>query len=191
VPSACETISAYLQLARAGRAAEAPAPRDGLLVLAAAAASELGLEPIAEGCRQLVLEHNPRHLVGRWATVDSALADEEFQGFLKQLRRRCPPERAEHLLTQLGIGLADEREQFADDVELAAWLLLRLGDPNDRLVVARSPSTRRSFSGAIRSSGEGRLFGWVSLMWVMVALALLLLAALAVGVATHRGWWQG
>ena len=69
------------------------------------------------------LAHNPRHLIGRWPTIDTALSDADFLCFLKQLQRRYPQERAERLLQSLGIELAQERNAYFSDYEYAAALL--------------------------------------------------------------------
>ena len=82
-----------------------PEVRIRLLVLAAVAAAYGSLDRIAAHCRQLVLEHNPRHMIGRWETVEIALAEEDFLHFLRHLERRYPLEQAEQMLTTLGIAL--------------------------------------------------------------------------------------
>jgi hypothetical protein len=116
-------LSVYLHLAAASQRRRRPHVRDRLLVLAATTAAQLELSPIAAQCRKLVLEHNPHHLIGRWPTVAQALADDDYQCFLRQMRRRYPEEKAERLLQSLGIELGSERASYFSDYEYAAALL--------------------------------------------------------------------
>jgi hypothetical protein len=97
--------------------------RDRVLLLAAAMATHLRLPPIAAACRERILAHNPRHLVGRWPSVAQALQAEDFQTLLRQLATRYAPERVEQLLAQLGIERGRERATYASDGEYAAALL--------------------------------------------------------------------
>ena len=116
-------LSVYLHLAGASLRRRRPHVRDRLLLLAGSIALQMSLRPIAEYCRQLVLGHNPNHLIGRWLSFHEAANDEEFQCFLKQLQRRYPQEKAERLLQTLGIELGNERETYFSDFEYAAALL--------------------------------------------------------------------
>ena len=83
----------------------------------------MGLEPIAANCRRLVLEHNPNHLVRRWASIGEAMQEEDFLCFLKQIQRRYPQEKAERMLHSLGIELGNERAVYDSDLEYAAALM--------------------------------------------------------------------
>lgn len=116
-------LASYLHLARASGMRRRPEVRTRLLVLAAVAAAYGSLDRIAAHCRQLVLEHNPRHMIGRWETVEIALAEEDFLHFLRHLERRYPLEQAEQMLTTLGIDLLNERKTYYSDEEYAASLL--------------------------------------------------------------------
>ncbi len=122
VPS-MELLARYLHLARASGARQRPEVRVRFLVLAAVAAAYGSLNRIAAYCRQLVLEHNPHHLIGRWDSVPEALADEDFLHFLRHLERRYPSEQAERMLESLGFELANERDAYYSDEEYAASLL--------------------------------------------------------------------
>jgi hypothetical protein len=93
-----QAMLAYARLARMSQERGQLPGRDRLLVLAAAAACRAGWPQVAECCRRLVLEHNPRHVIGRGATALDAMRDEGFQALIKQLERTCPYEHAEHLL---------------------------------------------------------------------------------------------
>jgi len=92
----------FAKLAGLSQTRQQLGPRDKFLVLAAVAACHGRHPQIATHCRELVLAHNPAHLLKRFESIDSALAEDEFQAFLKQLARFCSFEKAEHLLSQLG-----------------------------------------------------------------------------------------
>jgi hypothetical protein len=117
------TLATYLHLARASHLRLQPMVRDKLLVLAGVEAESIGLASISALCRHKILAHNPRHLLGNWPTLAAALVDERFQTYLKQLKRRYSPEKAEHMLDSLGIELGRERQLYASDLEYAAALL--------------------------------------------------------------------
>jgi hypothetical protein len=121
--SAVEDLGMYLHLARASAARKQPWVRDRMLVIAAAAASQMKLPAVAAFCRQQILENNPGHLISRFTTVERALASGRFQHFYDQLLRRYPREKAEHMLESLGIQIAREREAYFSDQEYAASLL--------------------------------------------------------------------
>lgn len=91
----------YATLAAASGQRQQSLGRNRLLVLTAASACRAGWLDVAERCRQLVLNDNPRHLIGKSPTVADALRDADFQAYLKQQERLCGYERAEHLLEQL------------------------------------------------------------------------------------------
>jgi hypothetical protein len=123
MPESDRMLGIYLHLSRASQLRRQPMIRDKLLVLAGVQAEEMGLEQISALCRQRILAHNSRHLVGQWPTFASALPDGEFQSYLKQLRRRYSPEKTEHMLHSLGIELGRERDAYFSDLEYAAALL--------------------------------------------------------------------
>ncbi len=72
-------------------------------MLATAAAGRAGWIDVADRCRQLVLEHNPAHLIGRFSTAADALRSPDFAPLVNQLERMCSYERAEFLLNELGL----------------------------------------------------------------------------------------
>lgn len=94
-----------------------------MLLLAGVTAANMRIDTLANYCRNRILEHSPRHLVGRWPSLPEALVDDEFRSFLKQLRRKYPVEKAEQLLDSLGIEMLNERETYFDDIEYAASIL--------------------------------------------------------------------
>jgi hypothetical protein len=93
----------YAKLAGMAHAKGQALGRDKFLLLAGLAACRAGWPDVAEECRTLVLRHNPRHLVSRFASLPDALRSAEFTAFDKQLTRWCPYEKAEHLLRQLNV----------------------------------------------------------------------------------------
>src|SRR6478735_8207676 len=116
-------LGMYLHLARVSQARRQPLVRDKLLILAGVQAEEMGLAQISALCRHKILAHNGRHLVRSWPTMNAALANDEFQTYLKQLKRRFSPEKIEHMVHSLGIELGRERDAYFDDCEYAAALL--------------------------------------------------------------------
>ena len=94
-----------------------------MLLLASASAANLQLVKLAHYCRNEILKHNPRHLIGRWPSVAEALLDDEFLALLKRVRRKYPVERAETLLSSLGIETENERDAYYHDSEYAAAIL--------------------------------------------------------------------
>ena len=118
-----ELLGMYLHLARAAENRRQPLVRDRVLLLAAVIAAQIDLAPIAAACRELILAHNPGHLVGRWPSIGAALGEEDFQALVSQLSTRYGPERVERLVEQLGIERAGERAVYASDGEFAAALL--------------------------------------------------------------------
>lgn len=126
-----ETLGLYLHLARASGLRRRPLVRDQLLIIAATGAALLGLPRIAAHCRRLILDHNPKHLIRRWSSLDEALGDSDFLQFLKQVQRRYPQEKAERMRDELGIVQASERDAYYTDEEYAAAIL---GASTDSLV---------------------------------------------------------
>lgn len=116
-------LGVYLHLARASQRRNRPHVRDRLLVLAGVIAARLDLCPVAAYCRYAVLQHNPAHMLRRWPTIGAALEDEDFVHLLRQLQRRYPQEKAERMLSTLGIDMARERDAYYSDSEYAAALL--------------------------------------------------------------------
>lgn len=130
-------LAVYLNLARASERRQRVMVRDRMLVLAGMEAAKLHLFRLSQYCRGEILKHNPRHLIGNWDSIGSALLDEEFLAFAKTIGRRYPMERAEHMLESLGIDISNERATYYDDIEYAASILnidsrlLSDGDPDD------------------------------------------------------------
>jgi hypothetical protein len=118
-----DVLADYLYLARAAGLRRQPLVRDRALVLAAVIAAQIDLAPVAGACRDEILGHNRRHIVGRWPTIAAALEEEDFQTLVNQLSRRYGPERVERMVEQLQIGHQIERADFSSDGDFAAALL--------------------------------------------------------------------
>ena len=126
MPDHEQAMLAYAHLAKASQDKRQLAGRDRFLVLAAAAACRAGWPQAADCCRRMLLEHNPRHLIGRQQTTADALRNEAFQTLLRQLERLCPYEHAEHLLRTLGVELS-----AGGDAGREAMLILGCEPPDD------------------------------------------------------------
>ena len=138
-----DILGLYLHLAQASQRRHRPHVRDRLLVIAASIAARMGLSRISAYCRHKILEHNPRHLLRRWNTVEAGMEDSDFQHLLRNLQRRYPQEKAERLLDSLGIERGCERQTYFTDEEYAASLLGLTLDQLDRWyrsVVGGDPS---------------------------------------------------
>ncbi len=118
-----DILAVYLHLASASRRRRRIHVHDRLLVVAASIAAMAHLPRIAAYCKRTILEHNPRHLIRRWDTVEEALEDPDFLHLLRSIQRRYPLEKAESLLDSLGIDRACERNTYYSDEEYAAALL--------------------------------------------------------------------
>lgn len=101
--------------------------------MAAASAARIKLFRVSKYCRHKILQHNPRHVIGRWENLADALDDADFLSVLKSIQRRYPQEKAERLLANLGIERGRERDAYYDDEEYAAALLGTTPDELERL----------------------------------------------------------
>jgi hypothetical protein len=111
---------AYLRLADVSQQKHQLIGRDKLLVLASAAACRAGWIDVGERCRQLVIEHNPAHLIGTFPTAADALRSADFTPLVNQLERMCGYERAEFLVSELGLETPpQEGERDAGQIALS------------------------------------------------------------------------
>jgi len=116
---------AFVKLAGVSQSRDQLAPRDKFLVLAGVAASRAGHAAVAQRCRELLLAHNPAHLLNRYETIGEALGDAEFEVYLRQVSRFCSYEKAEHLLSQLDIST--ELPKLSAKLSAEEYALLLLG----------------------------------------------------------------
>ena len=123
MPSNIHLLGLYLQLAQASKKRQRPFVRDRLLLLAGVTAVTAGLSTIAACCRDEILQNNPQHMIRRWVSMEDALADVNFRQLVQQNLRRYPLEKAEQMLTSLGIDMSHESESYYSEYEYAAALL--------------------------------------------------------------------
>lgn len=102
------------------------AGRNRFLILAGIAATRAGWAAVAARCHHLVITSAPRHLLSRSVTFAEALRDPDFAQFCRQLCRFCSPERAEHLLSELGLDADPDT-----DGEDSAARVLQILEPLD------------------------------------------------------------
>ena len=116
---------AFVKLAGVSQTRQQLGPRDKFLVLAGVAASRANCLAVSRRCRELILAHNPSHLVKRYETFEAALEDAEFEPYLKQLSRFCSYEKAEHHLSQLDIS--PDLPELSSKLSPGDYALLLLG----------------------------------------------------------------
>jgi hypothetical protein len=117
-----QAMLAYVKLADVSQRKQQLIGRDKLLVLAAAAACRAGWIEVGQRCRQLVLEHNPAHMIGTYPTAADAVRSSDFTPLLNQLERMCGYERAEFLINELGLE-AESAQGGGDAGQIALALL--------------------------------------------------------------------
>lgn len=114
----------YLRLAELSQRKQNVLGCDKLLVLAGAAACEAGCLAVAERCREVLLDHQPRHQLARYASFAEALRSDEFTPLLKRLRKLCSFEQAEFLAQEWKLADAADTELSSAEIEAAAMKLL-------------------------------------------------------------------
>ena len=96
-----QAMLAYALLADVSQKKQQLIGRDKFLILTGVSACRAGWPDVAHRCRDVVLDHNPAHLIGKYASFADALRSADFEPFVKQLERFCGYERAEHFLREL------------------------------------------------------------------------------------------
>ncbi len=114
----------YLKLAELSQRKQNVLGRDKLLVLAGAAACAAGCLSVAERCRAILLQHQPRHQLVRYASFADAMRSEEFVPLMKRLKKLCSFEQAEFLARQWNLIDDAEAELSPSEIEAAAFALL-------------------------------------------------------------------
>ena len=113
----------FLRLAQAFKNRLQMSDRDRALVLAGTYASMLGMHPVAEFCRKLILQNNHGHMLRKWPTFAKAIEEPDFATFLKQVRRRFPTERAETQLVELGYECDVRKADYDTTEEFVAAIM--------------------------------------------------------------------
>ncbi len=117
---------AFARLAEISQQKRQFTQRDKFLLLTGISACRSGWIEIAARCRELVLAHNPAHLIRRFDSLPDALRSEDFEAFRRQLDRFCTFEKAEHLLSEMGSTVISEH-----DIETAGETLKQLFESTD------------------------------------------------------------
>lgn len=113
----------YLRLAQAFEKQLQMSDRDRALVLAGSAAGLLKIRPVAGLCRELILRNNQGHMVRRWVDFESALREDDFHVFLKQVARRLSVERAEAALREMGFECDVKRADYPTELEYVSAVM--------------------------------------------------------------------
>ena len=114
----------YLQLADLSQRKRQTLGSDKLLVLAGVAACKAGCLPVAARCREIVIQHHPRHLLARYSSFADALRSDEFAPLLKRLQKLCSFEAAEFLAREWRVFDDSAVDRDATEIESAALELL-------------------------------------------------------------------
>ena len=125
MPDHDAAMLAFVKLAGLSQEKQQLGPRDKFLVLAAEAACQAGWPPVAERCRELVLAHNPVHMLKRFPSFVEACRDDGFRTYLRQTERFCSYERAEYLLDQN--ALTPDLPPLSTRLSAGDYALLLLG----------------------------------------------------------------
>ncbi len=113
----------YLRVAQAFKNGLQMSNRDRALVLAGTCATLLQMTPIADFCRQLVLQNNHGHMLRKYENFEAATLDPDFGVFLKQVRRKLSPEAAEAQLISLGYHCDVRPTDYPTQNEYAAAVM--------------------------------------------------------------------
>lgn len=130
MPDHDAAMLAFVKLSGISQDREQLGPRDKFLVLAGAAACRAGWPSVAERCRELILAHNPAHLLRHYQSFIEAIQAEDFQTYLKQIERFCSYERAEYLLAQQ--ALTPDLPPLSARLGAGDYALLLLGHSDHR-----------------------------------------------------------
>lgn len=118
----------YVNLAELSHRKRQQLGSDKLLVLAGAAACKAGCLAAAERCRELIIQHHPRHLLVQFASFADALRSEAFLLLVKRLEKLCSPEQAEFLATEWGVLDEAIAEKSAAELEAEVLRVLKTLD---------------------------------------------------------------
>jgi len=113
----------FLRVAQAFKNRLQLSDRDRALVLAGTYASLLHLNCVANFCRELVLQHNPGHMLRKHKDFRAATEDPDFGVFLKQVRRKLTPETAEAKLETLDYQCDVRPTDYATPLEYASAVM--------------------------------------------------------------------
>lgn len=118
-----EELIVYLRVAQAFKNRLRMSDRDRALVLAGICAALLQMNSIADFCRQLILQNNPGHMLRKYPSFAAALEDEDFEVFLKQVRRKLTLEQAESQIVTLNYECDVLPTDYTTKTEYAAAVM--------------------------------------------------------------------
>ena len=113
----------YLRVAQAFKARLQMSDRDRALVMAATCAAVLKMKPLAEFCRQLILQNNQGHMLRNYPSLFAAIEDPDFGIYLKQVRRKLSPEQAESQILLLRYRCDVKPSDYKTKSEYAAAVM--------------------------------------------------------------------
>jgi len=126
----------YLRIAQAFKNRLQMSDRDRALVMSGTCASVLQMNSIANFCRKLILQNNQGHMLRHYETFAEALDDSDFGVFVKQVRKKLPPEAIEANLQTMGYRCEVLPSDYETKLEFAAavmgidaaWLTANFGE---------------------------------------------------------------
>lgn len=126
----------YLRIAQAFKNRLQMSDRDRALVMAGTCASVLRMNSIAGFCRGLILQNNQGHMLRKYDSFAEALDDSDFGVFVKQVRKKLPPETAETSLHEMEYRCEVLPSDYETKLEFAAavmgidaaWLTANFGE---------------------------------------------------------------
>lgn len=113
----------YLRLAQAYRSRLKLPDRDRALLMAGVCAHVNQMPQIAAFCRQLILQNNPGHMLRKYESIAEAVEDSDFGHFVKQVRRKISPEKAEAQIVNLDYQCDVRRTDYESDEHFAAAVM--------------------------------------------------------------------
>jgi hypothetical protein len=113
----------YLRVAQAYKERLQMPNRDRALVMAGTCATVMQMPAIANFCRRLILQNNQGHMLRKYESFAEALGDSDFGVFVKQVRKKMPPELAEAKLGELGYRCDVRPSDYETKLEFAAAVM--------------------------------------------------------------------
>ncbi|HMO14874.1 MAG TPA: hypothetical protein PKD64_05010 [Pirellulaceae bacterium] len=114
----------YLNMARVAKQQLKMPEHSRWKLLAVVTAHNLSLGPLANYCRQQILNNNPGHILGRFPSIEEALLNADFMYFMGQTRRSYSIENAEAELEKRQI---DYQQDLIDAGDVENYLSKLLG----------------------------------------------------------------
>jgi hypothetical protein len=113
----------YLRAAQAFKTRLQMPDRDRALVMAATCAAALKMKPLAEFCRQLILQNNQGHMLRNYPSFFDTIDDPDFEVYLNQVRRKLDPKQAKAQILQLRYRCDAKPRDYKTKSEYAAAVM--------------------------------------------------------------------